>query len=572
MTLHDTRPRRNALVLACGVLSVGLTISCTGNIMNGDGSGAGPNNPPAGPPSVGGNGKPNENEILPPPPPGEQACETTQFTPARVWRLSDDQFIAAVKDLVPNVTVPTILTPGRSTQQFIDFAELFEIGPAATSQIRTSANAVATDAVKTLDALLGCKADDAGCTDKFIESFASRAFRRPLDTVEKDGLKAVFAAGSGVSKAEGIRMVISAVLQSGSFLYRTELGKGATVAAGQTVELTTHELASSLSFLLLNSIPDPALRAAADDGSLAQSATFKAQVERLLTLPRVQENLTVVYLKWMGLGSGLNADLAVQEKEFTPELKASMEQESKLFFKDLLGNGGTLTDVITSKKGFNDRVLGTLLGTGATGTDFSPVTYPAGQRSGALTLPGIVARYSLGHAEVFRGKFVRDEFLCEEIPPPPDLEAVEAESMASANLPVRQQSERRMMNGACNQCHLKMDPLGLSFGNIDALGRYRTTDKDGPINASGELSGTGDQDGPVKNVLELGDRLAKSTHVRNCIEGKMLGYALGRPADSGDKCELGKIDRFVTTGGGKLSDLMAAVVYSSAFRFRTGGN
>ena len=33
-----------------------------------------------------------------------------------------------------------------------------------------------------------------------------------------------------------------------------------------------------------------------------------------------------------------------------------------------------------------------------------------------------------------------------------------------------------------------------------------------------------------------------------------------------------KIDGFVTQGGGKLSDLMAAIVYSSAFRFRTGGN
>src|SRR5688500_10721856 len=102
MTLHDTRPRRNALVLACSVLSVGLSISCTGNIMSGDGPGAGPSNPPAGPPTMGGNGRPGEGEILPPPPPGEKACETPQFTPARVWRLSDDQFIAAVKDLVPN--------------------------------------------------------------------------------------------------------------------------------------------------------------------------------------------------------------------------------------------------------------------------------------------------------------------------------------------------------------------------------------------------------------------------------------------------------------------------------------
>ena len=39
-----------------------------------------------------------------------------------------------------------------------------------------------------------------------------------------------------------------------------------------------------------------------------------------------------------------------------------------------------------------------------------------------------------------------------------------------------------------------------------------------------------------------------------------------------DSCELKKIDSYVAADGGKLSTLMAAVAYSSAFRLRTGGN
>ena len=459
MTLRVQRHPRNRL-LAVGALAA-FTFGCNGTIMDGPGGsgrgtgpGSGPGSGPGAPGSNGGNGEPS-NPILPQPP-GAAACTSKEFTPARVWRLSDEQYVAAVKDLLPGVAVPTILTPGRSAQQFVEFAELFEIGAATASDVRNSANAAAADAVKNLDGLLACKGGEApaACAGRFIDGFASRAFRRPLEQVERDGLKAVYDAGAVVNQAEGIRMVVTAVLQSGSFLYRTELGKSNTVAAGQTIELTNHELASSLSFLFLNSIPDAELRAAADDGSLAKAEVFKAQVERLLKSPRVQDNLTTVFQKWMGLGLGLNADLATQEKEFVPALKASMEEETRLFFKQLVADGGTVKDLLTSNKGFVDKVLATHLGVPApAGTGFQPATYPAGERSGVLTLSGVVARYSLGHPEVFRGKFVRDEFLCTEIPPPGDNPEIEQEVKASENLPVREQVKRRLAHATCGACH-----------------------------------------------------------------------------------------------------------------------
>jgi hypothetical protein len=558
------------MVLArCGCFAAVLSLGCMGTITDGPtadditgpgGSGTG------GRGGSGGSGGTGGIDILPP---AVEPCDSKEFTPTRVWRLSDDQYVAAVKDLIGGVEVPTILTPGRSAQQFIDFAELFEIGPATTSAVRGSINAVASDAVRNLDALLGCPATAASCTTKFIEDFASRAFRRPLEAGEKDGLKAVYTEGAKTSPAEGIRMVISAVLQSGSFLYRTELGKAATpTPAGQNIELTAHELASSLSFLFLNSIPDPELRASADDGSINKSDVFRGHVERLLKLPRVQEHLTNVYLKWMGLGAGLNADLAAQEMEFTPALKAAMEQEIRLFFKDLLGKGGTINDVLTSTKGYVDRTLATHMKVsapaGATGA--SQINYPATERAGVLTLSGILSRYGLGHAEVFRGKFVRDEFLCQEIPAPPDIPEVEEEAKAAMNLPPREQAARRLKHSTCGACHAAMDPIGLAFDNYDGLGRHRPG-----VDSSGELTGAGAIDGPLKSAVDLGQRLARSPEVRTCVESKMLGYALGRMTGSIDSCELKQIDGFVTTGGGKLSDLMAGIVYSSAFRLRTGG-
>ncbi len=238
--------------------------------------------------------------------------------------------------------------------------------------------------MKNLDGLLACKGGEApaACAGRFIDGFASRAFRRPLEQLERDGLKAVYEAGVGVGQAEGIRMVISAVLQSGSFLYRTELGKSNTVAAGQTVELTNHELASSLSFLFLNSIPDAELRAAADDGSLAKADVFKAQVERLLKQPRVQDNLTTVMPEVDGARPGPQSpELATQEKEFVPALKASMEEETRLFFKQLLSNGGTVEGPADLEQGLRGSGAGHPPGRAGAGGHGLPAGHLPGQRA-----------------------------------------------------------------------------------------------------------------------------------------------------------------------------------------------
>jgi hypothetical protein len=173
---------------------------------------------------------------------------------------------------------------------------------------------------------------------------------------------------------------------------------------------------------------------------------------------------------------------------------------------------------------------------------------------------------------VFRGKYVRQELLCGEIPTPPNIPAVEEENTASANLPEREQVNRRLAHPICGSCHQMMDPIGLAFSNYDALARYRATDAAGKtIDSSATISNTDDVDGPVMGAVDLARKLAKSHSVRGCIEEKMYSYALGRMKANIDSCELRRIDAFLMGGGGKLSELFTGIIYSSAFRYRTGG-
>lgn len=581
MTPSDWKQRPMWRILACGVMAA-AGLACVGTVEDGGsgnpGGGSGP--PGAGPgPGTPGGGSPGGPPPGAPPPPNTsippaidpatgQMCNTAEFTPTRIWRISDEQYVTAVNDLL-GIQAPEITTSGRSKAQFVDFAELLQVNSALTNDIRNSAEKVASQATADLPKLLACAAGQAqpACIDAFIERFASRAFRRPLDMVERTELKALYARGAVESPAKGVEMVLSAILQAPSFVYRTELGRGA--AEGKPVELTSHELASSLSFYLLNSVPDADLWKVAEDGTLLKPEVLKAQVIRLLALPRVQDNLTRMHVKWVGLGEGINPDLADANPALTPALKTAMENETSLFFKNLLTKGGTLTDVLTSNKGFADSTLARHYGLTSAPGPGGEVTYPADQRAGILTQAAILARYSLGHAVVFRGKYVRDELLCGEIPSPPNDPAIDVENMASANLPEREQVARRLAHGTCGICHRMMDPIGMAFMNYDALARYHTTENGRPIDSRGTITGTEDADGEVANAVALAKKLAGSKSVRACILEKMYSYSLGRMTGPIDRCELLRIDKYVQEQGGKLSELVAAIVYSSAFRVRT---
>src|SRR4029079_1654813 len=121
-------------------------------------------------------------------------------------------------------------------------------------------NAVFSDATKRSQ-LIGCtptgQSNDT-CVRGFMQKLGLRAWRRPLDTTELDRLVALAASASTTlgSATEGARWATVALFTSPSFLYRPELG----VASGSgALRLSGYEIASRLSFLIWNSLPDQTL-------------------------------------------------------------------------------------------------------------------------------------------------------------------------------------------------------------------------------------------------------------------------------------------------------------------------
>jgi hypothetical protein len=491
-------------------------------------------------------------------------------TTRRIWRLSDEQYANAVADLLPGTTVPDVTTPGRLKGEFINMSERYPVTGALASNLRTSAKTVAENAVKDLPGLLKCQAGQAetACVEAFVDRLVPRAFRRPIESTERQGLLSLYSLGAQTASADGVRLIVEAVLQSPSFLYRSELGAGAT--PGKPTALTSYELATALSFLLLDSIPDDELWRTAQDGSLTMPSVFTAQVDRLLLTQRAKDNVARIFMKWLGLGAGVVTELSVTDyPEYDDALKQSMFEESSRFLKGLLAQNGTYADLFSSRTTFVDQRLAGIYGVPYSGTGFVQVTLPAAQRSGILTQAGVMVGKSRGHPIVIRGKFVRRDLFCQDIPSPDPT--VNIQMFSGMGLTEREQATKRAEHPVCGKCHNQMDPLGIAFQKYDALSRYKPVDAMGaPVDSAGNVTLT-DVDGPIGSPLELAERIGRSGYARECVSQNMLAYAFGRELTSADQCERQRIAAQVQVLGGHLSDLVGAFVRSPTFGYRTGG-
>jgi hypothetical protein len=446
----------------------------------------------------------------------------------------------------------------------VNFADEVPSSGALASMYRDAAKGVAERlSAADLGRIAGCPSGvlDADCVTAFAAPFAARAFRRPLEAEERQRLEAIVTAAAATSAERAAKLLVEAVLQAPSFVYRPELGR----PAGPGVhELAPHELAAALSFFLQDALPDAELARAAD-GSLMEPGGVERQVDRLLGLERTQEALATGWLRWSGLAAGVNADLPPETfPEYTEPLRASMASETRRFLEGLVARGGTLRDLLTATRSPVDGALARLYGVSAPAQPFAEVSLPATQRAGLLTQASVIASLSSGSLVVHRGLFVKRQLLCGQIPNPPA--AVDQAAPMSEALTERAQAEQRAQDPTCSTCHRTFDPLGLAFEQYDALGRLAEPTAD----ATAELVGT-DVDGPIDGAVDLARRLADSRVVRECLVDQMITYALGRHLQADDSCERDRIVAEVTAKDGELVAIARAIATSPLFRYRTQG-
>jgi hypothetical protein len=574
----------------CALLvSMAAHAGCSGEVYSIQGE-PGADRPP------GGGAPPAAAPGTPAPVPGMPAdtgppCVATQkaFAPARIWQLTDAQYVNVVRDVLGIALIGAdadIVSEG-STELYTNYSEGVSIGDQVAPNYQTAASKVAVQGVARMATLLGSPTPTAAQVQSFITTKVARAWRRPVTAAEITALTKIYDGG-GPDPAIGFSLVLQAVLQAPSFLYRTELGTNAASANGP-VTLTPFELASALSFFLVETAPDDQLWAKAQAGTIADPTVLAGEVDRLMRLPAARANLTRKASFWLGL-EGLPSKLRDRKlyPTYTDSLKTALYRSAQSFLDDTLWNG-KFSDLFTSSKVYVNAEMGRVYGiTGAgVGAAMTGVMVPGTQRgAGILTQPGLlVAANKWGERAdpIHRGLMVYDSFVCGGTIPPPPADA--GTVAATMNGTEREKANMRAALPACSPCHGGFDPLGLTFERYDPLGRYnetrqavldsntgvtsfRTTAE--PIDTAAMLSGGLGPDlaGAVAGVNDLAAKLAAdSARVGYCAARRLAEYSLGHNPDAENSCELKAVKQaFVKSGS--FGEFFRALALSPGFRTR----
>lgn len=422
----------------------------------------------------------------------------------------------------------------------------------------------------------GCSDGDVACAQGYLSGLAERAFRRTVTDEEVTDIMEVFAAGAESSHELGVRLAVEAILASPSFFYRTEFGQ---VGADSTLQLTSVEMASALSYLLTDRPPDTELLADGISGALTDTARVSQHADRLLELESTRTNLTSTLMAAWSFGN--LAGVTKDEMLFPTfnALRPRMYQETKLFLEDVLWTrNADVSEVLSSNTTFVDQLLAEHYGVPFPGSDpneFVPVTLPAEQRAGLLTHASVMSARSRTDktSVVSRGIFVRGDLLCLDKIPFPDGDPALAPLISAQEEDVetseREKAAVRAADTTCGTCHSQFDPFGLPLEFYDPVGRYVAQGDD----VSVDLSAIGQLEpaAPVAaDGVELALALAGAPQFRSCMTRHMMSYGLGSDELKATSCEVQNAVASLPSSpdATTMTDILRAVAVSPAFRTR----
>jgi Protein of unknown function (DUF1592)/Protein of unknown function (DUF1588)/Protein of unknown function (DUF1595)/Protein of unknown function (DUF1585) len=459
---------------------------------------------------------------------------------------------------------------------FDDQATALGVTAVLAQQYQVASEHLAAAAVRDVDGLTGCDPAKVGhdaCARSFVASFGARAFRRPLEPAQEARLFSLYAWGaSRYSYATGIELVIQAALQSPYFLYRVEHGMP-DPGSPSAVKLDGYDVASRLSYMLWGSMPDEALFATAKAGRLDSAEGVAAEARRMLGDPRARAAVAHFNEQWLGLQAldGLTRDSAVYPA-FDPTWPALWKQETLEFLGHVVFDlGGTVQDMLTANWTMMNGAVAASYGltSGPKGDAFEVVPLDPARRAGFLTQASVLASYAEPNqtSPVARGLFVREQLLCQMLPPPPASMPI-VPPVVNPKATTRQMFVEHAANPLCNQCHQLMDPIGFGFEHYDADGVWRDTDHGLPVDATGQIINSTDVDGPFNGVIDLAIRLGASEEVRDCVATQWFRYGYGRSETAEDACAVGQIQRAFKAAGYSVEELLVALTQTDAFRYR----
>lgn len=516
---------------------------------------------------------------------GCSAPRRSDVGPAPLRRMSNSEYLNTLSDLFPEqAPVLPPLPDDAEVAGFGNAAEAQQPSDVRIARYEAIANLYAAGATRdaqAVQALTGCAYDTPAaaeaCAAQFIASVGLRLFRRPLTTEERDRLTLRFAAyRAAIDFEAAVQLSLSLMLQAPQFLYRPEptpLVDDDTEAA----PVEPYAMASRLSFFLWESAPDAELLRAAAADQLRTPEQLREQAARMLADPRARRMYWSFHRQWLGLDRVLSDEHAARAREidpaWSPRTQLAASRESQLFVENVAASGGSLRDLLLSRKAYVNAEMARVYGVSLGGDleAYQEIELPGSERAGLLTRAAFLAGLSHrgGNSPPVRGNGVGLYLFC-RLPtaPPPDAD-LSMPTARSGDGPktTRTLFEERTAPAACQSCHRTLNGAGFGFEHYNAAGAYQTVEQGLPIDSRGALY-FGTPERRFEDAIELSRILSEDRDVFQCAAQQWVRYALGRAAVTAEQPLVDSLSAALYSSQGDLRSLLLGISSSPTFRLQ----
>ncbi|UOF01371.1 DUF1592 domain-containing protein [Bdellovibrio reynosensis] len=428
----------------------------------------------------------------------------------------------------------------------------------------------------------------AACSDRFINNFGLRALRRPLNSEELILYRTTYETAG--RNAAGINAVVFRFLMAPNFLFRIE-NEGSAVTA-DLLKMNSYEVASRLSYMFWNSMPDETLISLAASRDLSTDASFLSALNYVADSTKSQDSMKEFTEEWLHLSkipqfATNNATLNYMADGITLDtsLRTAMIEEVKDLSAYVYRNNMSFLDLFTSNVSFaRDSRLVSIYGVTnpapANVTPTNAIRFPSGERAGVLTRAALLVGGSELANPIKRGIRIRKDILCLSLEnPPADLTNALEPPPADINMTTRQRYDHATNPTACMNCHQYINSLGHALGAYNSFGKTWVQepifDENGaftnrylPVNTFVDLSTSIAPGLNANGPLELSTQVANQHSTLKCFSEKALRFTEERTENvSKEGCRLNNLYSKLKQSQ-SLKDFFKSMAQDPEFRHR----
>lgn len=509
-------------------------------------------------------------------------------TPARIWRLDVDSFIAKARKWTGNnrlfadhrSNIKPVSFPYQSpAHTFLDDAGVHGFDKSTTEMLLLETESLVNMYMGRPWATVQ-KSAKGDIIKSLTLAFTQLTSRAP----QSDEINALMTlhekAKSDLGAQAADRIAVQAMMLRPEVLFRSELGEGTPDQFGRRY-LSPSEMAYAIGYAVDVAGPDKALIAAierckpSDRSSLAEIIRpylkRDAMKDRLLRFSReyFEYDRAAEVFKDKNVNDYQPLRLVDDADQFIlrilEEDRDVLRQwltSNRYYVRGVFNYTGAKLAHMRWNNGYKEYHQNYNLTKNQVGKDPAWFDLPPTERAGMLTHPAWLLAFSDNEKNqaIQRGRWVTTKLLGGIVPDAPV--EVDARLPDDQTMTLREKMHVTRAEN-CISCHKNMDPTGLPFEQYDFFGQFRTQEQSKPVVTSGAYWGK-----DVKDPVSYVKSLAEETKVRQVFLRHVFRFFLGRNETPADAPTLIDMDQAYLKSNGSLKETVLTLLTSDSFLYR----